>query len=78
MMEMEPEKFNVRKGLNADTSYHCTACGKDEDIVLGHSICSRPKSCSLSAMPAQASTKEFRRTCSLQGPCPVTTFGLKA
>ncbi|XP_015675081.2 NAD kinase [Protobothrops mucrosquamatus] len=38
----------------------------------------RTKTRSLSASPALGSTKEFRRTRSLHGPCPVTTFGPKA
>ncbi|XP_066230911.1 NAD kinase isoform X1 [Saccopteryx leptura] len=77
-MEMEPEKVNVRKGLSADPSYRCTACHGDEDVVPGHPIRGRAKSRSLSASPGLASTKEFRRTRSLHGPCPVTTFGPKA
>ncbi|XP_019514104.1 PREDICTED: NAD kinase [Hipposideros armiger] len=79
MMEMEQEKVNVRKGLSADAaSYRCSACHGDEDWVLGTPIRGRAKSRSLSASPALASTKEFRRTRSLHGPCPVTTFGPKA
>ncbi|XP_016072345.1 PREDICTED: NAD kinase isoform X2 [Miniopterus natalensis] len=78
-MEMEPEKVNMRRGLSADASaYRCAACHGDEDLVLGHPIRGRTKSRSLSASPALASTKEFRRTRSLHGPCPVTTFGPKA
>lgn len=79
MMEMEPEKVNVRRGLSADTSsYRCATCHGDEDALMGHPIRGRAKSRSLSASPALASTKEFRRTRSLHGPCPVTTFGPKA
>ncbi|XP_053775946.1 NAD kinase isoform X1 [Desmodus rotundus] len=77
-MEMEPEKVSVRKGLSADASYHCATCHGDEDTALGRPIRGRAKSRSLSAAPALASTKEFRRTRSLHGPCPVTTFGPKA
>uniref|UniRef100_G1PNY2 NAD(+) kinase n=1 Tax=Myotis lucifugus TaxID=59463 RepID=G1PNY2_MYOLU len=78
-MEMEPEKVNVRRGLSADTSsYRCAACHGDEDGLMVHPIRGRAKSRSLSASPALASTKEFRRTRSLHGPCPVTTFGPKA
>lgn len=80
-MEMEPEKVSARRGLSADTaSYRCAACHGDEDAALGHPIPirGRAKSRSLSAAPALASTKEFRRTRSLHGPCPVTTFGPKA
>ncbi|XP_032969569.1 NAD kinase isoform X2 [Rhinolophus ferrumequinum] len=78
-MEMEQEKVNMRKGLSADAaSYRCSACRGDEDGVLGAPIRGRAKSRSLSASPALASTKEFRRTRSLHGPCPVTTFGPKA
>ncbi|XP_036918078.1 NAD kinase isoform X3 [Sturnira hondurensis] len=75
---MEPEKVGSRKGLSADSSYCCAACHGDEDTVLGRPIRGRAKSRSLSAAPALASTKEFRRTRSLHGPCPVTTFGPKA
>ncbi|XP_054440089.1 NAD kinase [Pteronotus mesoamericanus] len=77
-MEMEPEKVSVRKGLNADAPYRCAACHGDEDRGPGHAVRGRAKSRSLSAAPAPASTKEFRRTRSLHGPCPVTTFGPKA
>lgn len=78
-MEMEQEKVNMRKGLSADAaSYRCSACHGDEDWALGAPIRGRAKSRSLSASPALASTKEFRRTRSLHGPCPVTTFGPKA
>ncbi|XP_015445923.1 NAD kinase isoform X1 [Pteropus alecto] len=78
-METEQEKATRRKGLSADTTlYRCTACHGDEDWVLGAPIRGRAKARSLSASPALASTKEFRRTRSLHGPCPVTTFGPKA
>ncbi|XP_037002817.2 NAD kinase isoform X2 [Artibeus jamaicensis] len=77
-MEMEPEKVGVRKGPSADSSYRCAACHGDEDTVLGRPVRGRAKSRSLSAAPALAGTKEFRRTRSLHGPCPVTTFGPKA
>lgn len=78
-METEQEKVTRRKGLSADaTLYRCAACHGDEDWVLGAPIRGRAKARSLSASPALASTKEFRRTRSLHGPCPVTTFGPKA
>ncbi|XP_064350250.1 NAD kinase isoform X10 [Camelus dromedarius] len=77
--EMEQEKVNESKELSADAaSYRCSACHGDEDWGLGHPIRGRAKSRSLSASPALASTREFRRTRSLHGPCPVTTFGPKA
>ncbi|KAB1267711.1 NAD kinase [Camelus dromedarius] len=76
---MKLEKINESKELNADTaSYCCSACHRDEDLGLGQPVRRRAKSCSLSALPALASTREFRRTCSLHEPCPVTTFGPKA
>ncbi|XP_020953141.1 NAD kinase isoform X3 [Sus scrofa] len=76
---MEQEKVNGSKELSADAaSYRCSACHGDEDWALGHPIRGRAKSRSLSASPALASTREFRRTRSLHGPCPVTTFGPKA
>ncbi|XP_028747219.1 NAD kinase isoform X1 [Peromyscus maniculatus bairdii] len=78
-MEMEPGKMNVSKELSPDSaSYHCSACHGDETWSYNHPIRGRAKSRSLSASPALGSTKEFRRTRSLHGPCPVTTFGPKA
>ncbi|XP_044625407.1 NAD kinase isoform X3 [Equus asinus] len=78
-MEVEQEKVNMSKELSADAaSYRCSACHGDEDWGLSHPMRGRAKSRSLSAAPAPASTKEFRRTRSLHGPCPVTTFGPKA
>ncbi|XP_006732500.1 NAD kinase isoform X1 [Leptonychotes weddellii] len=78
-MEMEQEKVNMSKALSAESaSYRCSACHGDEDWGPNHPIRGRAKSRSLSASPALASTKEFRRTRSLHGPCPVTTFGPKA
>uniref|UniRef100_F6TJK7 NAD kinase n=1 Tax=Equus caballus TaxID=9796 RepID=F6TJK7_HORSE len=69
----------MSKELSADAaSYRCSACHGDEDWGLSHPMRGRAKSRSLSAAPAPASTKEFRRTRSLHGPCPVTTFGPKA
>ncbi|XP_066875318.1 NAD kinase isoform X5 [Kogia breviceps] len=77
--EMEQEKVNGSEQLRAEAaSYRCSACHADEDRGLGHPIRGRAKSRSLSAAPALASTREFRRTRSLHGPCPVTTFGPKA
>ncbi|XP_036720123.1 NAD kinase isoform X4 [Balaenoptera musculus] len=76
---MEQEKVHGSEELRAEAaSYRCSACHGDEDWGLGHPIRGRAKSRSLSAAPAVASTREFRRTRSLHGPCPVTTFGPKA
>ncbi|XP_044523484.1 NAD kinase isoform X1 [Gracilinanus agilis] len=78
-MEMEQEKISLGKEMNPDSaSYRCSACHGDEDWSYGNPIRGRAKSRSLSASPALGSTKEFRRTRSLHGPCPVTTFGPKA
>ncbi|XP_078001889.1 NAD kinase isoform X3 [Phascolarctos cinereus] len=78
-VEMEQEKISLSKELNPDSaSYRCSACHGDEDWSYGNPIRGRAKSRSLSASPALGSTKEFRRTRSLHGPCPVTTFGPKA
>ncbi|XP_043846378.1 NAD kinase isoform X1 [Dromiciops gliroides] len=78
-MEMEQEKISLSKELNPDSaSFRCSACHGDEDWSYGNPIRGRAKSRSLSASPALGSTKEFRRTRSLHGPCPVTTFGPKA
>ncbi|XP_064137168.1 NAD kinase isoform X3 [Loxodonta africana] len=76
---MEQEKNSLSRELSPDLApYHCTACHGDEDWSHSHPIRGRAKSRSLSASPALGSTKEFRRTRSLHGPCPVTTFGPKA
>lgn len=76
---MEQEKMNMSKELSPDSaSYRCSACHGDETWSYNHPIRGRAKSRSLSASPALGSTKEFRRTRSLHGPCPVTTFGPKA
>uniref|UniRef100_A0A673U8L8 NAD(+) kinase n=1 Tax=Suricata suricatta TaxID=37032 RepID=A0A673U8L8_SURSU len=78
-METEPEKVRVSKAPGADSaSYRCSACHGDEAWGPSLPTRGRAKSRSLSASPALASTKEFRRTRSLHGPCPVTTFGPKA
>ncbi|XP_062962258.1 NAD kinase isoform X1 [Cynocephalus volans] len=76
---MEPEKMRPIKEPSADpASVCCATCHRDETWTYGHPIRGRAKSRSLSASPALGSTKEFRRTRSLHGPCPVTTFGPKA
>ncbi|XP_015356992.1 NAD kinase isoform X2 [Marmota marmota marmota] len=78
-MEMEQEKMNVGKELSPDAaSYCCSACHGDEAWSYSRPVRGRAKSRSLSASPALGSTKESRRTRSLHGPCPVTTFGPKA
>ncbi|KAI5252945.1 Nad Kinase [Manis pentadactyla] len=78
-VDMEQDRVSVSQGLGTDSaSYHCSACHGDEDWGPSHPFRGRAKSRSLSASPATASTKEFRRTRSLHGPCPVTTFGPKA
>ncbi|XP_025906723.1 NAD kinase isoform X1 [Nothoprocta perdicaria] len=76
-MEMNQEKLCTNKAdASSESAYHCSACHDDEE--WGSSSRGRAKSRSLSASPALGSTKEFRRTRSLHGPCPVTTFGPKA
>lgn len=71
--------MNTNKELSPDSAaYRCSACHGDETWGDGPPIRGRAKSRSLSASPASGSTKEFRRTRSLHGPCPVTTFGPKA
>ncbi|XP_052509804.1 NAD kinase isoform X4 [Budorcas taxicolor] len=76
---MEQEKVNGNKEPCAEaSSYRCSACHGDEDWGPGHPLRGRSKSRSLSAAPVLASAREFRRTRSLHGPCPVTTFGPKA
>uniref|UniRef100_A0A8C5LEY8 NAD(+) kinase n=1 Tax=Jaculus jaculus TaxID=51337 RepID=A0A8C5LEY8_JACJA len=74
-MEVEQEKMNLSKELSPDSaSYCCSACHGDETWSYHHPIPGRAKSRAYQAHP----TKEFRRTRSLHGPCPVTTFGPKA
>lgn len=75
---MERERHSGSKELSAATAYRCSACDGAEDWAPGHPVRGRPKCRSLSASPALAGTKEFRRTRSLHGPSPVTTFGPKA
>ncbi|KAF4070655.1 hypothetical protein AMELA_G00287960 [Ameiurus melas] len=55
----------------------CSSCGGKEPPVSGKAFRNKPKarSMSTSAVPSCA---EFRRTQSLHGPSPVTTFGPKA
>uniref|UniRef100_A0A8D0GPW7 NAD kinase n=1 Tax=Sphenodon punctatus TaxID=8508 RepID=A0A8D0GPW7_SPHPU len=79
-MEMEQEKLDITKEeMSSDSAcFHCSACHDDEEWSCTNPIRGRAKSRSLSASPALGSTKEFRRTRSLHGPCPVTTFGPKA
>ncbi|XP_037355553.1 NAD kinase [Talpa occidentalis] len=76
---MEPEPVSLSRELSAGPAPdRCSACHGDEDWGPDHSMRRRPKARSLSAAPALAGAKEFRRTRSLHGPCPVTTFGPKA
>uniref|UniRef100_A0A8D0F047 NAD(+) kinase n=1 Tax=Strix occidentalis caurina TaxID=311401 RepID=A0A8D0F047_STROC len=76
-MEMNREKLCTSKAdVSSDSTYHCSTCHDDEE--WSNTSRGRAKSRSLSASPALGSTKEFRRTRSLHGPCPVTTFGPKA
>ncbi|XP_063091360.1 NAD kinase isoform X2 [Cavia porcellus] len=78
-VEMEQEKVHMSKEPGPDTAaYGCPACQGEESWSCRHPVRGRAKSRSLSASPALGSTKEFRRTRSLHGPCPVTTFGPKA
>ncbi|XP_067423287.1 NAD kinase isoform X2 [Emydura macquarii macquarii] len=78
-MEMEQGKLCISKDdVSSESAYHCSTCHDDEEWRCANPIRGRAKSRSLSASPALGSTKEFRRTRSLHGPCPVTTFGPKA
>ncbi|EMP25967.1 NAD kinase isoform X1 [Chelonia mydas] len=78
-MEAEQENFCISKDdESAESAFHCSACHDDEEWSCANPIRGRAKTRSLSASPALGSTKEFRRTRSLHGPCPVTTFGPKA
>ncbi|KAL7978637.1 hypothetical protein Chor_010680 [Crotalus horridus] len=79
-MELEAEAFGpAGEDLNPSTMcYQCPTCQSDEERSCMNAMRGRTKTRSLSASPALGSTKEFRRTRSLHGPCPVTTFGPKA
>ncbi|XP_026515792.1 NAD kinase isoform X1 [Terrapene carolina triunguis] len=78
-METEQENVCISKDdESSESAFHCSACHDDEDWSCANPIRGRAKTRSLSASPALGSTKEFRRTRSLHGPCPVTTFGPKA
>lgn len=66
------------KSVNVEEAHFFAACECEEDIPRGKPLRGRTKSRSLSASPGPGSTKEFRRTRSMHGPCPVTTFGPKA
>ncbi|XP_075695749.1 NAD kinase isoform X2 [Rhinoderma darwinii] len=66
------------KSVNAEEALFFAACDGEENISRGKPIRGRTKSRSLSASPGPGSSKEFRRTRSMHGPCPVTTFGPKA
>ncbi|XP_075762312.1 NAD kinase isoform X2 [Pelodiscus sinensis] len=78
-MEMEQEKLSLcNDDVSSESAFHCSACHDDEEWSCANPIRGRAKFRSLSVSPALGSTKEFRRTRSLHGPCPVTTFGPKA
>ncbi|KAM9116070.1 NAD kinase isoform 1-T1 [Pangshura tecta] len=78
-METEQENLCISKDdESSESAFHCSACHDDQDWSCANPIRGRAKTRSLSASPALGSTKEFRRTRSLHGPCPVTTFGPKA
>ncbi|XP_026571694.1 NAD kinase isoform X1 [Pseudonaja textilis] len=79
-MELQAETFGpAGEDLSPGTMcYQCPTCHADEERSCTNSLRGRTKTRSLSASPALGSTKEFRRTRSLHGPCPVTTFGPKA
>ncbi|XP_069466263.1 NAD kinase isoform X2 [Ambystoma mexicanum] len=59
-------------------TYCCSTFNNDEVLSRGNPNRGRAVSRSLSASPAPGSSKDFRRTRSMHGPCPVTTFGPKA
>ncbi|XP_038233068.1 NAD kinase isoform X1 [Dermochelys coriacea] len=78
-MEAEQENLCISKDdESTESAFHCSACHDDDEWSCTNPIRGRAKTRSLSASPALGSTKEFRRTRSLHGPCPVTTFGPKA
>ncbi|KAM4015157.1 NAD kinase isoform 2-T4 [Anomaloglossus baeobatrachus] len=78
-MERSQNKMCCKeKSVTAEENLFFAACDCEEEIGRGKPIRGRTKSRSLSASPGPGSTKEFRRTRSMHGPCPVTTFGPKA
>nr|XP_060615018.1 NAD kinase isoform X1 [Anolis sagrei ordinatus] len=79
-MEINPDGFGPAGDVLSPepTCYQCSTCCADEDRSCASAMRSRSKTRSLSASPALGSAREFRRTRSLHGPCPVTTFGPKA
>ncbi|XP_053137159.1 NAD kinase isoform X1 [Hemicordylus capensis] len=79
-MEMEPEHFGpAGEDMSAKSAcFQCSACRGDEEWRCAASPRGPARTCSVASTPALGSTKEFRRTRSLHGPCPVTTFGPKA
>ncbi|MEE6483876.1 hypothetical protein FKM82_013681 [Ascaphus truei] len=76
MESTEDTVCGTETGVRFEETLDFAAC--EEDLSCGKPIRGRAKSRSLSASPAAGSTKEFRRTRSMHGPCPVTTFGPKA
>ncbi|XP_073765546.1 NAD kinase isoform X1 [Danio rerio] len=57
--------------------YCCSGCDGSEELLRGKFFRNRTKARSMS-MPSAQSSAKFRRTQSLHGPSPVTTFGPKA
>ncbi|CAG01748.1 unnamed protein product, partial [Tetraodon nigroviridis] len=57
--------------------YCCSTC-EGEEVACGNLARRRRKTRSLSTSSASSSSSEYRRTQSLHGPSPVTTFGPKA
>ncbi|XP_053546338.1 NAD kinase [Bombina bombina] len=78
-MENNPSKIcDNEQCVSSQEPLFFAARDCEDDLGRGKPIRGRTKSRSLSASPASGSTKEFRRTRSMHGPCPVTTFGPKA
>nr|XP_033778044.1 NAD kinase isoform X2 [Geotrypetes seraphini] len=80
MMEKAQEMFqsSTQDAGSECATFGFSPCNCEEDWRRGNPIRGRAKSRSLSVSPGTGSTKEFRRTRSMHGPCPVTTFGPKA
>uniref|UniRef100_A0A8C5MZ92 NAD(+) kinase n=1 Tax=Leptobrachium leishanense TaxID=445787 RepID=A0A8C5MZ92_9ANUR len=78
MERTQAKLYSNEKRVSSEDALYFAACDGEEDSSCGKTIRGRAKSRSLSASPGPGSTKDFRRTRSMHGPCPVTTFGPKA
>ncbi|XP_072538287.1 NAD kinase isoform X1 [Salminus brasiliensis] len=76
-MESSEETSWTQKSETCMEPHCCSACDSKEPLVSEKKALRKPKARSMSTS-AVSSCAEFRRTQSLHGPSPVTTFGPKA